>query len=806
MTDNQQVTGVDDHGWDGGRRAVNGAADEPMTEPDESISDSDETPIAGTESSATAMRWDLDDSAGVFIDQEGAEEGAGYTTMSSVSASQTSAAVVHRDVPPVESPVDLPVLTPDMFINRELSWLEFNRRVLKEATESTTPILERTKFAAICTDNLDGWFMIRMAGVKRKVVAGIMTVGPDGRTPPAQFAVIQRRVQESLDQQAVVIRDHLLPDLAAQGIGIVHPDELAAGERTTIRRLFDRDIFPVLTPQGIDAGRPFPHVSGGSLNLLVLLRAEGADRYARIKIPATLPSLLPVRRDNEPSLDDPETTNGQTQLIWLADVIIANIERLFPGIEVQAVYPFHVLRDADIEPEEDDDDRHNLMAIMRETLNQRPFGPVVRVLVTPAMPETVRGWLREQLHALPQDLYVVDGPLTPDSLFELMRLDRSDLKDPPFTPERFQFSASGREPEDAADIFAAIRDRDLLVHHPYQSFDAFIDFIRAASTDPDVVAIKQTLYRLGRNSPLIPALIEARDDDTQIAVLVELRARFDEESNIQWAEALERRGVHVAYGLAGIKTHCKATMVVRREREGMRRYVHLGTGNYNASTARTYEDIGLFSAGEELGADVAELFNALTGFSEQRDYRKIWTAPRSLRQHIIEAIAAEIAVHERTGAGHIVFKMNQLVDRESIRALYAASRAGVRVDLIVRGICSLRPGVPGWSDNIRVFSIVGRFLEHSRVYGFSNGGERDPDVYLGSADLMERNLDRRVEVLFPLEATELRDDLWNEVLPAYLRDTVNSHELWSDGVWRARSQDSTERFDVQRWLKDRHRT
>ncbi|CAA9550828.1 MAG: Polyphosphate kinase [uncultured Thermomicrobiales bacterium] len=752
---------------------------------------------------ATSRRWDLDETAGRAIDHDDAEDGSGYATMASVAVAPSNAAVYRRAVPLDDSPLALPPLPPEMFINRELSWLEFNRRVLKEATEPATPILERTKFAAICSDNLDGWFMIRMAGVKRKVVAGITTVGPDGRTPTAQFKVIRQRVQEGLEHQARVIREQLIPELTAHGIEITRPDALTPDEQATIGRLFDRDIFPVLTPQGIDAGRPFPHVSGGSLNLIVVLRSEETERYARIKIPATLSSLLPVRRDGDP---EPETTPvpaGHIRLVWLQDVISVNIERLFPGVAVQAVYPFHVLRDADIEPEEEDDDRHNLMAVMRETLNQRPFGPVVRIMVTPAMPQRVREWLQDQLHALPEDVYVVDGPLTPDSFFELLRLDRPDLKDPPFTPERFRFSRNGKEREEAADIFAAIRERDLLVHHPYQSFDAFVDFIRAASTDPDVVAIKQTLYRLGRNSPLIPALIDARDDDTQIAVLVELRARFDEESNIQWAEALERRGVHVAYGLAGLKTHCKATMVVRRERDGMRRYVHLGTGNYNASTARTYEDLGLFSADEGLGADVAELFNALTGFSEQKDYRKIWTAPVNLRRHILEAIANEIAAHQRTGKGHLIFKMNQLVDRDSIRALYAASRAGVRVDLIIRGICSLRPGVPGWSEHIRIFSIVGRFLEHSRIYAFANGGETDPQVYLGSADLMERNLDRRVELLFPLETPRIRNYVWGELLPAFLRDTVNAHELQPDGVWKLRPRDE-DAFDVQAWLQERH--
>jgi polyphosphate kinase len=750
---------------------------------------------------SAAASWDSDEpgALGRGINQEEAEEGAGYAVMATVSAADPVSVARVDPAPGADPPLDLPKLLPELFINRELSWLEFNRRVLSEATDPTTPLFERAKFIAIFSDNLDGWFMIRMAGVKRKVVAGVTTVGPDGRTPAAQFSAIRQRVQELLDLQAEAITGQLLPDLARAGIEIIQPSALSESEGHLARDLFDRDVFPVLTPQGIDAGRPFPHVSGGSLNLIVTLRSDGVERFARIKIPATLPSLLPVRRPDGEGDDD-----GRVQLMWLQDVIIANVQRLFPGVEILDAHPFHVLRDADVEPEEDDDDRHNLLDAMRETLSQRPFGPVVRLIVNPEMPEATRDWLQEQLHALPDDIYVVDGPINGEGFFELLKLDRPDLKDPPFSPARFRFEPYRHDADAREDVFRAISRGDILVHHPYQSFDAFVQFIRAASTDPDVVAIKQTLYRLGKNSPLIPALIEARDDDTQVAVLVELRARFDEESNIQWAEALERRGVHVAYGLAGVKTHCKATMVVRRERDGMRRYLHLGTGNYNASTARTYEDLGLFTCDEDLGADVAELFNALTGFSEEDPYRKIWTAPRQLRTRVLEAIAAEIAAHERTGRGRLIFKMNQLVDRESIRALYAASRAGVKVDLIIRGICSLRPGVPGWSENIRVVSIVGRFLEHSRVYAFANGGEGPPKVYIGSADLMERNLDRRVEVVFPLEDPLVRSELWDEILPAYLQDTVNARELHSDGVWRPVDVAGGQPFDVQQWLQERH--
>ncbi len=483
----------------------------------------------------------------------------------------------------------------------------------------------------------------------------------------------------------------------------------------------------------------------------------------------------------------------------------ANLGRLFTGAEVIASYPFHVTRDSDIDLDEDDgdDDEVNLMTVMRESIAQRAFGPVVRLMIDRTMPDDVRDWLVEHLGATDEDLYVVDGPLATEDLWELVAIDRPDLKDPPLTPAPVpRLSAvPGQDPED---VFASIRERDILIHHPYQSFGAVVDFLRAAATDPNVVAIKQTLYRIGRDSPLIPLLIEARDDDTQVAVLVELKARFDEENNISWAEELERHGVHVAYGLAGLKTHCKATLVVRREPSGLRRYVHLATGNYNASTARLYEDFGYLTAREDIGADVSDLFNVLTGFAHQDAYRSIWVAPGGLRQQFLAAIDREIAAHRRHGNGRLIFKVNSLVDRLLVRALYRASRAGVKIDLIVRGACCLRPGVAGWSDNIRVISVIGRFLEHSRIYYFGNGGE--DEVYLGSADLMERNLDRRVEVVFPVEdrgwAAEIRD----EIIPAYWRDTTNAWELEPDGTYRRIEPAPGETpFDVHSWLINRYK-
>ena len=694
--------------------------------------------------------------------------------------------------------VELPTLPPELYFNRELSWLAFNRRVLEEATEQANPLLERVKFAAIFAANLDEFFMIRVAGVKRKLSLGLNDPGPDGRTPAAQLAAIREATQRELDVHADLLRDDLLEALADNGIKIVPYDDLADHERSTMRERFEEDIFPVLTPQAIDRGRPFPHVSNGSLNLIAVLRLSTGERFARVKVPATLPRLVPVPPRKRAATGK---ERADLRFTWLEQVIASQLPRLFPGADVVGAYPFHVTRDSDIDLDDDDgDDDSDLMMSMRESISQRAFGPVVRLMVDRTMPDHVRDWLTEHLHAIDRDRYIVDGPLANEDLFEVASIDRPDLKDRPFVPAPIVHEPDPALPEDLEppDIFETLRHHDILVHHPYQSFAAVSDFVRAASNDRDVVAIKQTLYRIGKDSPLVPALIEARDDDTQVAVLVELKARFDEENNISWAEELERHGVHVAYGLAGLKTHCKATLVVRREPSGLRRYVHLATGNYNASTARLYEDLGLLTSQPDLGADISDLFNVLTGFGEQQRYRKIWTAPSGLREHFLGAIAREIEAHRRSGNGRLIFKMNALVDRVLIRALYAASRAGVRIDLIVRGVCCLRPGVEGWSDTIRVISVVGRFLEHSRIYYFRNAG--DHEIYLGSADLMERNLDRRIEVVFPVEDPALAAHLRDVILPAYLRDTVNARELHADGTYRPVTAKDGKAFNVQAWL------
>jgi polyphosphate kinase len=720
-------------------------------------------------------------------------------------------AVVH-DLAPRS---DLVPLTPNLYINRELSWLEFNRRVLQEVAEESTPLLERVKFAAIFAANLDEFFMIRVAGVKRKVVAGITDVAHDGRTPYQQLHAIHELTQHLLDEHARRVTTDLIPALHDQKVQIIPYEELRRKEKAALDRVFDREIFPLLTPQAVDRGRRFPHISNDSLNLIVVLQSGLSARFARVKVPALIPRLVPVPASSPEGksgrvLVTPATPQEDEPLrfTWVEQLIAANLDALFPGSTVVAAYPFHLLRDSDVEPDEDDDDNANMLEMMRETLSQRPFGNVVRVDIDRKMTKGVRDWLVEQLHAAGQDLYVVDGPLALEDLAELMRIDRPDLKDPVLNHSPL-FPPSAPVPRiddsDDVDIFTLLEQHDVLIHLPFQSFNTVVDFIRAASTDPDVVAIKQTLYRLGKDSPLIPALTNARDDDTQVAVLVELKARFDEENNISWAQTLEKAGVHVAYGLPGLKTHCKLTLVVRREPDGLKRYVHVATGNYNANTARVYEDIGLLTSREDIASDVSQLFNVLTGYAQQVEYGKLWVAPTNMRERFIDAILEETRIHRAIGNGHLILKMNSLVDREVIRALYTASQAGVKIDLIIRGICCLRPGVPGFSETIRVVSLVGRFLEHSRIYFFHNGGE--PKVYIGSADVMERNFDRRVEVVCPIESPQLMTHLRDVVLDAYLRDTVNARVLLPDGSYEMIApEDGDPPFDAQAWFLKLYRS
>jgi polyphosphate kinase len=691
---------------------------------------------------------------------------------------------------------------PELFLNRELSWLKFNERVLNEARDRSLPLLERVKFLAIFSSNLEEFFMIRVANVKRKVTAGITEPGLDGRPPQLLATLIREETQRLLDHRARLLRKEIIPALKSTNVDITHVSELNKTEYAAVRDLFEREIFPVLTPQAIDRGRRFPHVSNGSLNLLVQLEAEETGRrFARIKVPAVISRLVQVPREDD---------DGTIRLVWLEELIADEVARLFPGNRVEAVYPFHVNRDSDIDIDDIDDDAGDLINVMEQQLSQRTFGAITYLSVDHTMPPGVVEWLAQQLHASERDIYLVKGPLALAGLWDLASIDRPDLKHQPLVTRPLTV---GGHTDDAAepiewsegDVFATIRAGDVMLHHPYQSFAAVTHFLRAATRDPEVVAIKQTLYRLGKDSPIIPLLMEARDDDTQVAVLMEVKARFDEENNIALAHELETAGVHVNYGLPGLKTHCKALLVVRREPDGLRRYVHLSTGNYNSATARIYEDIGLFTAREDVCADVSELFNVLTGYSRQEVYRRLLVAPRDMRDCIIRMIEREIEHHAKSGHGRIIFKMNSLVDRGIITALYRASQAGVEIDLIVRGICCLRPGVKGWSETIRVRSIVGRFLEHSRVYYFRNGG--NDEIYAGSADMMERNLDRRVEILFPIEDPKHMARLRDELLPAYLSDNVNTHILLADGSYQQVEQQpgATDALDVHRWLADFYR-
>lgn len=683
---------------------------------------------------------------------------------------------------------------PSLFINRELSWLQFNSRVLEEALNERHPLLERVKFLAIFANNLDEFFMIRVSGLRRQLQAGAVESPPDGMTPAEQLAAIRRKLHSQMRRHMECWRYDVWPKLKQAGISVLDYDELKGKQRKLLRRYFKRELFPVLTPLAFDPGHPFPHISNLSINLAVVVNhPQHGRRFARLKVPAAYPRLLPipteVDADDYATLGLMEMTTGN--FVWIEQVIAANLDLLFPGMEIVAAYPFRVTRDADIEIEEDD--AADLLKAIEESMGLREFGSVVRLQVSDKMPRKIRDLLIKNFHLAPYQTYAVDGPLGMKDLLDLMSVERADLKDTPFVP------AIPPQLAQEESFFSVIRRGDVLLYHPYDSFTPVIDFIREAARDPDVLAIKQTLYRVGQNAPVVQALLQAQENGKQVAVLLELKARFDEENNIGWARTLERAGVHVVYGLMGLKTHAKVCLVVRRERKGIQRYVHLSTGNYNAITARVYTDLGLFTCDPEIGNDVSELFNALTGYSQQDTYRKLMVAPGRMREKLLKRIDREIKQHKQQGNGYLAFKMNALVDRRCIQALYRASQAGVKVDLQVRGICCLRPGVPGVSENITVTSIVGRFLEHPRIYYFRNGG--DEEMFLGSADLMPRNLDRRVETLFPIEDARLRERLRDQVLNIHLQDNVQCRVLLPDGKYRHRRPQAQEpELNSQLWM------
>ena len=684
-----------------------------------------------------------------------------------------------------------------LYVNRELSLLEFQRRVFEEAKDTRNPLLERVKFLSIVGSNLDEFYMVRVGGLKKQIAAGVADLSPDGRTPSEQLVAIRRVAQALMQEAQTYLQEVLTPELAEHGIFIFNYDELSDKHKKQVKKKFDEVIFPVLTPLAFDPGHPFPHISNLSLNLAVLIRDEHQrEHFARVKVPSSLPRLLPIKRSSGGVRKD-GTVPYKHYFIWVEEVIAANLEALFPGMEILEAHPFRITRNADMTIQELEAD--DLLETMEQGVRQRRFGAVVRVSVNSDMPPRIRKILVENLRLERHDAYVLDGPLGLSSLMSLYgSIDRFELRDPPFVPlTPLLLKPKTRD----SDLFGAIRRQNFLIHHPYDSFSPVVDFLESAAVDPDVLAIKMTLYRVGRNSPVVKALLKARENDKQVAVLVELKARFDEESNISWAKMLEQEGVHVIYGLLGLKTHSKIALVIRKEGDHIRRYIHMATGNYNAVTAHLYEDLGLFTTDEAIGADATDLFNFLTGYSDKRNYRKLLVAPINLRARLEALIEREIE-HQRQGrGGHLILKTNSLVDKPMIKLLYKASQTGVKVDLIVRGICCLRPGIPGLSDNITVRSIVGRFLEHSRLYYFRNGG--DEQIYMGSADLMPRNINRRVETLFPVEEERFIRHLRDEVLATYLADNTKARLLQPDGTYtRVHPGPDEARVCVQEWLLD----
>ena len=673
-----------------------------------------------------------------------------------------------------------------LYFNREVSWLDFNDRVLQLIEDATVPLLERVKFCAIYTSNLDEFFMVRVAGLHDQLEAGIDARGPDGMSAGEAVDTIKARVGELGRRQIRCLENELVPGLGDAGIRIASIDDVSDHERRELDARFRRQIFPVLTPLAVGLGRPFPYISNLSLSLAVLVRdpVSGHETFARVKVPKEmLPRFVPVGE-------------GLT-FVPMEQVIAANLDALFPGMEILDYDFFKVSRDADFTVSDEADD---LLQAVEHKLRRRRFGEIVRVEIGSSMNAGLRDQLVEGLGVKAHEIFHIEGLLDLADLWQIVNLPGfKELREPPWTPvtqPRLQ-GDDGR-----VDVFAAMRAGDLLVHHPYDSFATSVErFVAQAVADPDVLAIKQTVYRTSDDSPLVPALIRASERGKQAVCLVELKARFDERANITWAKALEEAGVHVTYGIPSLKTHAKAILVVRREGDGVRHYVHIGTGNYHPKTARLYTDFGLFTTDEEIGADVADLFNFLTGYGRPRGYRKVLVAPAHLRDGILAQIESTIERHREQGDGRIALKMNSLVDQQCIEALYRASQAGVPVDLNVRGICCLRPDVEGVSENIRVTSVVGRFLEHSRIYGFQRGD--DWSVFIGSADLMPRNLDKRVELVTPVEDPALRADLL-DALERCLADNTNAWDLHEDGTWTRRHPTGAERHSVQQELMLAH--
>ncbi len=674
---------------------------------------------------------------------------------------------------------------PSLYINRELSWLGFNDRVLEQARDGRHPLLERVRFVAISETNLDEFFMIRVAGLQQQVASELPNPVPDGMTPEEQLSRIKESTDEFFEDRRRILNKDLLPALEEEGIKMVPHKKLRAAEKRELRQKFVEDILPILTPLAIDPAHPFPHISNLSLNLLVVIEDDGRRVMARIKVPTTIDRFMRL-----PDADRGPDERPELRFVRVEEVIAANLDELFPGKQISASYVFQVTRNADFVIEEDE--ASDLLQAIEDELEGRWFGQSVRLVVSDEMPDDLRDWLAGNLRIEDNSVYAAPHPIGLADLEQFTHLDRSDLLYPPPSPRVPQEIRSARS------ITQATRNGDILLYHPYDSFSPVVDFVRAAANDPEVLAIKQTLYRVGSNSPIVEALSEARDEQTQVAVLVELKARFDEEPNITWARQLEARGVHVAYGIVGLKTHAKICLVVRREGHGLRRYLHLGTGNYNPGTARIYTDFSYFTDDQTLAEDGSDLFNYLTGYSEQDEYQELLVAPITLRDRIMGEIEAQTERAKSGEPARVTCKTNSLTDPQIIELLYEASQAGVKIDLIVRSICCLRPGVEGVSENIRVVSLVGRFLEHARIYAFGEGEEEK--IYLSSADLMQRNLDRRVETSFPLREQRHREKV-RRLLDLQLSDTANGWELKTDGAFERKGpKEDEEPVDSQEIL------
>ncbi len=683
---------------------------------------------------------------------------------------------------------------PKNFFNRDLSWIEFNRRVLEEALDPELPLLEKVKFISIFHSNLDEFYMIRVSGLKEQIAANVLEPTIDGLTPTEQLQKIEKMIMPMLKKTLDHWHNEIIPALKENNIVICEYDNLSTDEKEKLNEYFKKEISPVLTPLAFDPGRPFPYISNLSLSLAILVRKpDGENHFARVKVPNILPRLMQIDSIIKPG-KKPQT-NGQfsAKFIWLGDLIRANLPLLFPGMEILEAHRFRITRDTDIELQEDEAD--DLLSVIEENIRQRRFGSVVRLEVASKMPDFMLDTLIENLQIKKEDVHVLEGPLGLSDVMSLYDLPLHQLKSKPYYP------VIPKVFEDEDDPFSVIRQKDVLLHHPYHAFAPVIEFIKLAAQDPDVLAIKQTLYRVGTTSPITEYLIEAAERGKQVAVLVELKARFDEENNIFWARELEKVGVHVVYGLVGLKTHAKMTLVVRRETDGVNRYVHLSTGNYNVTTSKLYTDLGFFTNNQEICSDVSDVFNYLTGYSKQTEFKKLIIAPINMREKFLELIFREINNVQSGGTGKIILKLNSLVDPALIAALYEASNVGVKIDLIIRGICCLIPKVPGLSENIRVISIVGRYLEHSRVLYFFNNGEEE--IYLSSADFMQRNLDRRVEIAWPVEDPKIKSEIMKSLLNVSIKDNIKGRELQPDMNYiRFRGDEKDKKINSQEWLMD----